>query len=173
MATFARTLSVATALLVLASPAAAATRSLAADRPVRFSLEAGPSWVGSHLDLAPGLAGAARLRVQPLPRWLISGAVVHQVLTLDGGRLFGVTLVPLTVALRLDRAPVSPFVGGGVAVAFVDGFGTSADAAFEAGLEVALDERWSVAVQGGYYGFAAADSFPYFSSLTAGIQVGL
>jgi hypothetical protein len=173
VATLARTLTVAAALLALASPAAAATRSLAADRPVRLSLEAGPSWVGSRLDLAPGLAGAARVRVQPLPRWLLSGAVVHQVLTLDGGRLFGVTLVPVTVALRLDRAPVSPFVGGGVAVAFVDGFGVTADGALEAGLELALDDRWSVAVQGSYYGFAAANAFPYFSSLTAGIQVGL
>ncbi len=160
-------------LLALAPTGAAASRSLAADRPVRLSAELGPSWVGSRLDVGPGLAGAARIRVQATPRFLVSGAFVHQVLTLEDGDHVGVNVLPLTVDLRLDRAPVAPFIGGGVAVALVEGLATSVDAALEFGLEIALDERWSVAVQGSYYGLAQAQSFPFFSSITAGIQVGL
>lgn len=173
MLRLARVLPLAVLLAALVPGPARASRSLAVDSTVRLSVEAGPSWVGSHLDLATGLAGATRLRFQATPRFLVSGAVVHQVLTLDGGTLLGATLLPLTVGLRLDRAPVSPFVGGGVALALVDGLNPSIDGALEFGLEIALDERWSVVVQGSYYGLAQATDFPFFSSVTGGIQVGL
>lgn len=173
MPRLARALPLAALLATLAPAPAEASRALAPDRPVRLSVEAGPSWVGSNLDLAPGVAGAARVRVQATPRFLVSGAMVHQVLTLDGGALLGATVLPLTVDLRLDRAPISPFVGGGVALALVDGLGPSLDGALEFGLEVALDERWSFAVQGSYYGLAQAAGFPFFSSVTGGIQLGL
>lgn len=160
-------------LVALAPFPAAASRALAADRPVRLSAEVGPAWVGSRLDVAPGVAGAARVRVQAAPRYLLSAAVVHQLLTLDDGSVLGATVLPVTVDLRLDRAPISPFVGVGLALALVDGLPESLDGALELGVEIALDERWSLAVQGSYYGLAQAASFPFFSSVTAGLQVGL
>lgn len=140
---------------------------------MRLSAEAGPSWVGSGLDVGPGIAGAVRLRLQATPRFLFSGALVHQLLTLDDGSLLGATVVPLTVGLRLDRAPVSPFIAGGLALARLDGLAPSLDGALELGLEIALDPRWAVVVQGSYYGLAQAADFPFFSSVTGGIQVGL
>lgn len=161
------------ALLVALAPAGAtASRTLAADRPLRLSAEAGPAWVGSRLDAAPGVAGAARVRWQATPRYLVSAAIVHQVLTLSDGGTLGATVLPLTADLRLDRAPISPFVGAGVAVALVPGLAPSVDAGLEFGLEWALDERWSVAAQGSYYGLAQADGFPFFSSVTGGLQIG-
>jgi hypothetical protein len=159
---------VAVALLPGAARAAVAP---AVDGVVRVAAEAGPSWIGGRPDVGPGVAAAIRLRVQPHARVLLGAGLVHQVVSVEGGTL-GVQLVPVTAGLRLDRAPIAPFIAGGVAWAHLDG-AVTLSGALEAGLEAHLTDRLAATAQASYYGFAGADAFPVFSSLGLGLEVTL
>lgn len=159
-------------ILVLAAPGLASARTVvpATEAPVRLGFEGGFAWYNAFPDEAVGPAGLLRARVQLTQRFQLNGAFAY----LD--QPFGDTglqtmLLPVTVDLRLDRAPIAPYLGAGVAgihAADVFTWGT----VFEAGVEWRLTDRWAISAQASYTGLRL-EVFPFFSSLTAGLQAGL
>lgn len=167
------------ALAPLAALAAPPPRhvSEAPDWPLRVGLEAGLAWYGPYPDQAPGGSGALRLHWQPSERLFVSAALQRLRQSFPGA-VVDTTLIPLTLDLRLDRAPISPFIGAGVGFILlqrVGGTTMSRDfgAVLEVGLEARLTDRLAFTTQATYQGVSAPDqTFPFFSALTAGLEAG-
>jgi hypothetical protein len=173
-----RTAAVAALLALAAGPAAAETKQLAPapDELVRLGVEAGGAWFGPSPIEAPGGSGTLRLRVQPADRIVVAGAVTRLRQAWPGGWL-DTTILPLTVDLRLDRAPLAPFVGVGYAAIVLPGGGALADrlgtgGVLEVGAELHLAPGWAATAQATYVGLAGQDFFPFFSTLSAGVARG-
>lgn len=154
-------------LLLCALPAAAAPES-----PLRLGFEGGVAWYNAFPDELVGPAGLLRLRTQITPRIVGNVALSHLRQPFSGG-LQRSTLVPVTIDVRLDRAPVAPYVGGGVAGIYLEGAGLDFGAVFEAGVEWELTPTWALSAQATYTGHRQASVFPYFSSLTFGLSASL
>ena len=154
-------------LLLLALPAGAAPEA-----PLRLAFEGGVAWYNAFPDELVGPAGALRLRAQLSERFIANVGFSHLRQPLEGGEQIS-SLVPLTLDVRLDRAPLAPFVGGGIAAIHVEGVGLDFGAVLEAGVEWAFDETWALAAQATYTGHRQASVFPYFSSFTLGMSAGL
>lgn len=154
-------------LLLLALPASAAPEA-----PLRLAFEGGVAWYHAFPDERIGPAGTLRLRGQLTERFLAGIACSHLRQPSEGGTRAS-TLLPLTLDVRIDRAPVAPFAGGGIAAIHVDGVGLDFGAVLEAGLEWELGESWALSAQATYAGHRQATVFPYFSSFTVGLAAGL
>ncbi len=169
----------AAALLALA-PAASAEppRRLAPapDELFRVGVEAGGAWFGPSPIEAPGGSGTFRLRLQPADRLVVAGAVTRVRESWPNGWL-DTTILPLTVDLRIDRAPLAPFVGVGYAAIVLPGGGAVASrlgtgGVLEFGAELHLSDGWAATGQATYVGLAGQDVFPFFSTITAGVERG-
>lgn len=169
------TFRIALTLAVLALPGLClAEKQPALDARVRIGFEAGAAWFNAFPDEALGPTGLVRARVQLTDRILLNAAVARLDQPWTDGRRLRTTLAPLTLDLRLDRAPIAPYIGGGVAAVHVEGLGTDWGGVFEAGFEWQISHRWAISTQATYAGIGAApDTFPFFSSLTAGLSCGL
>lgn len=163
------------ATATLLSPTAAnAAKRPALESTVRLGFEGGAAWFNAFPDEALGPTGLLRGRIQLTDRFIVNTAVARLDQPWSEGQRLRTTLVPLTLDLRLDRAPLAPYVGGGVALLHVEGLGTDWGAVFEAGFEWQISNRWAISTQATYAGIGAAPgTFPFFSSLTAGLSVGL
>lgn len=159
-------------LLVLGLPGLASARTVvpATEAPVRLGFEGGFAWYNAFPDEAVGPAGLVRARVQLTQRLQLSGAFSYLDQPFGDVRL-QTMLVPVTLELRLDRAPIAPYLGVGVAgIHAADVF--TWGGVFEAGVEWRLTDRWALSAQASYTGLET-QVFPFFSSLTAGLQAGL
>lgn len=160
------------ALLVLPLIAFALPAQAAPESPLRLGFEGGVAWYNAFPDELIGPAGLLRLRTQISDRFVGSVAFSHLRQPFESGTQVS-TMVPLTLDIRIDRAPVAPYIGGGVALIHVDGAGFDFGAVFEAGAEWAFSETWALSAQATYTGHRQATVFPYFSSLTVGLSASL
>jgi len=144
----------------------------APDATLRLGFEGGVAWYNAFPDELVGPAGLVRLRTQITPRLVGNLAFSHLRQPFEGGEQVS-TLVPLTLDLRLDRAPIAPYVGGGVAGIYLEGAGLDVGLVFEAGVEWALDATWALTAQATYTGHRQASVFPYYSSLTVGLSASI
>ncbi|WP_373049129.1 outer membrane beta-barrel protein [Vulgatibacter sp.] len=157
----------ATPILLAALPAAAAPES-----PLRLGVEGGIAWYNAFPDELLGPAGLVRLRTQLGDRFLANVALSHLRQPFEGREQVS-TMIPLTLDVRLDRAPLAPYLGGGAALIHVDGAGWDWGTVFEVGVEWAFSERWAFSGQATYTGHQQATVFPYFSSLTFGLTASV
>ena len=170
------------ALLLAPLPAAAAKRAVAPAGTVRLGVEGGAAWWNAFPSEAVGWAGTVRSRVQLTERFMASAALTR--ISQDFGGSTGLvttTVVPVAFELRLDRAPLSPFFGGGAALLFVDVENPAERIAqpqfggvFEAGLEWYVTDRLTLTGQVTYAGLgASSDLFPFYSTAGAGLAWSL
>lgn len=159
------------ALPALLLALAAAAPGPAAAGP-RLAIEGGLAWFASLPDEATAPAGAVRLR-QPIgPRLLVGAGFVHVDRTLVSG-VRGIDLVPLTLSLALDRAPLAPRFGAGVSLIRIEGVPLDWGPVGELGLDWHLDERFALGAQLTWTGHRRATFFPWDSALTAGLSAAL
>lgn len=146
----------------------------ALDSAVRVGFEAGAAWFNAFPNEALGPTGLVRARIQLTDRFLLNTAIARLDQPWSGSQRLRTTLAPATLDIRLDRAPLSPYVGGGVALVHVEGIGFDWGGVFEVGFEWEISHRLAISTQATYAGIGAApDTFPFFSSLTAGLSYGL
>lgn len=142
--------------------------ALAETGEVRLGLEGGLGWFHAFPDEGTGPAGALRLQVDVTDRFTLGAGWLHLRHPAGGGTL-QVDLVPLTATIRLDRAPIVPFFGGGLVLAPGGGelrFGP----VIEAGARYAFSDVWAVGAQMSWAGLRDAPLFPWHGSLTAGLS---
>jgi hypothetical protein len=172
------------ALLAGAQPARAQL-SAAPGGELRVGLEAGVTWYGSQPNNGTGPAGLVRARWQPLDRLAFSAGLlaVHQPRS-EGGT-FTAEIVPVALEIRIDRAPIAPFLALGYALGNfrlhdASGAVRGVPAQYERGptlgfgVEAVLDRHWAFTAQATYFGFGyfadTAQGFPFTSAITAGVE---
>lgn len=160
--------------LLLALPVSSAR----AEALLRLGAEAGASWEslvpGRSMGPVVGVHGKLRLS----RRFMLGAGVMHQRQPDRSGDTLVSTLIPLTLNVWVDRAPIAPFVGAGLAAYDIrlekgdrmQGVGPIV----QVGVEVPLGASVAAVGRLGYLGFGGASgSFPVLTNLTMGLSVGI
>ena len=150
----------------------AAQAGAAPEGRLRLGFEGGVAWYNAFPDELVGPAGVLRLRSQLSDRFIANLGFSHLRQPYAGGQQI-TTMIPLTLDLRIDRAPLAPFVGGGVAAIYLEGAGFDWGPVLQAGAEWGFSETWALAAQATYTGHRQASVFPYFSSFTVGLSASV
>lgn len=167
--------------LALGGPGpAAAETSPAPDGLFRIGVEAGAAWLDRRPNNATGPFALARLRFQPHDRIGISVGYALARQPLEEGS-FTSTIVPLAAELRLDRAPVSPYVAAGWSLARFDLDRPSGRQRVDTsgptlafGVEARLSALVALTGQVTYFGLDHGTStFPFSSAISAGVEACL
>lgn len=174
------------ALLLAAAPCPAhAATSGAPGGELRLGLEAGVTWYGSRPNNGTGPAGLVRARWQPLDRLALSTALIGVSNPRAAGGTFRAAIVPLALEVRVDRAPVSPYVALGYAFGsfrLEDPGGAVRTLAAEYrhgpslgfGIEAMVTRTVAITGQATYFGFGyfaeQPQAFPFTSAITAGVE---